>query len=244
MRASARDVFDPETFLCPAAGLQCAPDCATIVTCLKPDEPAIASAICPPPTPYCTNGGCSSAPNPVDPNCDALKAGAFLCTGLGTFPDPRDCTRFHECSAQGADSVPMSCPANTVYDSTANLCRKRGGGNCHRLTKCDRPKNSLQLVGFNGHPAYFAFCPPRPTDVTLMFKCEDELNYVFDERQHSCRYDCKRAGQFVDRRNCNGYILCRKLNGRWAPQPMWCPLNSQFVNGRCVRSSTACTNEL
>lgn len=246
---SGRSAYDPEA-ACTAAGLQCASDCITLMTCVRNGQKPVSARQCASPTPYCVKGTCTSEPDSSNTECTTSSSGSIYCPSIGLFPDPNQCDRYHNCDAADTDSQVLLCDSGFVYYSLAGLCRRRDNdGMCQRLNKCRNPQDAGKLVRFDADPAFFAVCSTvlqsQETAAATMLACADPTVEIFDEQQQQCRYDCKQEGSVVDRSNCRGYIECRRLNGRWAPARMQCQPSAsyQFLNGRCVRNATQCVSE-
>lgn len=167
---------------------------------------------------------------------------SVICTDVGLFPDPNDCTRYYKCDSSLTATI-ETCPTGFVYYSVGQLCRKREQNNCQTLKSCLKTSNTGKLVRFSDDAAIFAYCGDNA--LPTMFRCTDRKNEIFDERLGFCRYNCRRDGLFVDRTNCEGYILCRKLNNQWRPQAWNCPTDYWFNQTRCeVQSDTKCVSEI
>lgn len=237
-------VFNPTAYECPSVGPQCVAtfDCRTLVTCLAVGATPSVVRQCVNPTPFCVQDRCSSSPDPSNALCASGPNAAFLCTSEGVFPDPYDCQRYHVCVASGAPPDPNVCATGYVYLASARACQPWRRNTCRTLGGvCENARNVGRLVAFGGQTAYYAFCSPLGP---IMMRCPDELSEIFDQNQGFCRYNCQREGRFVDRSNCNGYVLCRWVNRRWAPLAVNCPDGYWFTAGQCVRQINKCVSEL
>lgn len=222
---------------CKAVGKECAEDCSTLLTCLKIGDDAIYSHTCAAPTPYCVTSGCTATPDDTVAACKT-KTATNICTGEGIFPDPTDCHNFVVCaSATGTATAATPCPTGYNYNSKTRSCRL--GNNCSQWTECSKASNDKKMVSYNPDKAYYAYCAIG--SAPIMFRCADEQSEIYDVQQDVCRYNCQREGTFVDRSNCKGYIMCRRVNNLWWAQTSDCPTGYVFKDTQCVRATT-CTN--
>lgn len=147
--------------------------------------------------------------------------------------DPYDCTTYYSC--YGLNSVPFrfKCPSNYVYSSRRKLClRKLDYGTCDAV-KCGEIYNYYmynKFVPFIPNSAYYAFCGVP----VVMFKCDDEENYKFDESLNDCVYHCKWSGYHVDPSDCSQFYICESAGARAILQK--CPSNYKFNGVQCIDS--------
>ena len=184
--------------------------------------------------PYCNNNACSDKPST---SCTTT-GGSFTCTSDGLFPNPTDCKVYYECS--GGVATELDCPSGYVFYVTKGLCRRQDTPAYCVTVDCSKTPN--RIISFPGSPAYYAFCSTIPTPQVYMFKCLDEQNEVYDLTTGACTFSCKNNGLYVDRTDCNSYIDCSIVNGKYASTKLTCPKNYWFNNGSCVKESTPCTS--
>lgn len=218
-------------------GQVCGTDCRTLMQCNGIAGAALYSQTCVhinPKLPYCVNGACTATP--IGTAC----ATAFTCTSVGFFPDPIDCTQYRRCDTLGGDAVLLQCPDKYAYNSALNLCSLKGTCN---IINCTNVNNAYTL--YKGNAAYYAFCTNGLTAQITMYKCADTQNEVYDIASATCRYNCKSAGIFVNRADCNGYVTCNKINGKMTATTQKCPDGNEFKNGACItQGTTPCVSEL
>lgn len=119
------------------------------------------------------------------------------------------------------------------------MCRKKTSDKMCSIIDCK--KNSHKWVPFEPQKGYYAFCDiPKP----IMFKCKDEVDYVFDTSLNKCVYNCLTNGYFVDRFDCKSYIICEKQGLEYVVLRATCPLRYYFDKDKkkCVRGT--CTSEI
>lgn len=185
--------------------------------------------------PYCVNGACTATP-------DATCASAFQCTSAGSFPDPSDCRKYRICDKAGGDAKLYECPPEYSYIPALNLCERRNNDNCNTID-CNNVKNAITVL--NRNEAFFAFCISGPKAEILMYKCFDIQNEIYDISASTCRYNCKNWGTFPDRTNCNGYISCAHIDGRWRATKQQCAPGNQFKGNACIpEGETKCVSEI
>lgn len=146
--------------------------------------------------------------------------------------DPNDCTKYFVCPGPIATAQPYECDPKKklVFSVEKKLCVDRKSN--AQCKKVDCAKKGNEFLPFPGHAGYFAFCS---TDQgTLMFKCLDDINEVFDVDANQCVYNCKRAGFYVDRTSCEDYYVCQRIGGKWTANKRSCPKNYKFDGTMCV----------
>uniref|UniRef100_A0A182F454 Uncharacterized protein n=1 Tax=Anopheles albimanus TaxID=7167 RepID=A0A182F454_ANOAL len=173
---------------------------------------------CPPSTychslPFNLGGACLPTVDLQFPECrsaGATNRAGILCTGLGVFPDPTDCRRFHYCTVLGDYSRPFRCPRDYVYNSLKKTCSR--STTCRTVT-C-RPNARSIFVPYPLNPAYYAYCnynrfgfPPVLRNI-LMYKCESGAE--FNAVANGCVYKCKREGFFAKPSDPSKFYWCRK----------------------------------
>lgn len=105
--------------------------------------------------------------------------------------------------------------------------RKMDYGTCD-VVNCVGQDN--KFISFLPNSAYYAFCGVP----IVMFKCDDEENYKFDQNVNDCVYDCKWRGYFVDPYDCSQFYICETTGAEAILQE--CPLGYKFDGVRCVES--------
>lgn len=185
------------------------------------------------------NNTCTDKPDQDNKKCQT----AFSCTSEGVFPDPSDCTSYRYCSAQNVESVLYRCLDGYVFQSSTKMCRRKDLPLFCETLDCSRTSNNWVL--FKPNPAYYAFCL-NSTGISqvYLFKCPDEENTIYDLSIGNCVYNCQREGNFVDRTNCNGYVICSRRTGVWQALKGQCPKSYWFNNGQCEKEVKACVSEV
>lgn len=88
----------------------------------------------------------------------------------------------------------------------------------------------------DGNAGYYGFCGPTQT---LMFKCFDDDNELFNPATNKCEYNCRAEKIYPDQTNCIGYISCARLHGKMIATKMNCTTNFHYddVAQKCVRGN-------
>lgn len=203
---------------------------------------------CPADKPFCTDRVCTATADYTKTACRP----EFTCTSEGVFPDPSDYSLYRVCSAPNNASVIYQCPPGYAFDSKAVTCSWVDPALPDKSIKvdCSKPKNANKMVLYEGNAAYYAFCfgdGRNGKEVQVyMYKCQDELNQVYDLSLGQCVYNCMSAGNFTDRTDCNGYYSCSAGSaGKFVSTKVVCPAKSYFLDGQCVaQSKKKCVSEL
>lgn len=201
---------------------------------------------CPKDRPFCSGRTCSATPDYTKAACRP----EFTCTSEGIFPDPSDCTLYRNCPAPNNASVLYQCPTGYAFNSKAAACSWVGTNLPRNRVDCSNPANANSMVLYDGHAAYYAFCFINSLIVDeikiYMYKCQDELNEVYDLSLGQCVYNCTAAGNFKDRTDCNGYYCCSAGNdGKLVANKVACPANFHFSGSQCVaQNAQPCVSEL
>lgn len=230
--------------------MRCADDCRTRVLCTGAAEPVVmqSCASVDPLRPYCVNNGCTAKPDAANAACSM----AFTCTAAGTFPDPVDCRIGRMCDAVGAVATVIQCPDRYAFDVRQLKCRRRDFPrhcqriDCSRLPRDGAATSGGDVVVYNANPAYYAFCVTGANSQTVVFRCADVDNEVYDKDAGRCVFQCRRAGSFADRTDCNAYQVCERHQGRLRATKVTCPEAYYYSGGACVpeAASGKCVPEL
>lgn len=156
------------------------------------------------------------------------------------FTEPTDCSQSHSCSEVGSQSIVSKCPNGRIFDSKSKLCVPRSVNNqriCRKIS-CNNVKNDFLV--FPANPAFYAYCFTSATGVhhTYMYKCDDEINKVFDVDTKKCRFNCKSRGYYSDPFDCSSYYICNGL--KFASRHVHCPPNYFFNGTVCLNSMAHC----
>lgn len=156
------------------------------------------------------------------------------------FTEPTDCSHSHFCSEVGAQSTVSKCPNGQIFDSKSKLCVQRLFNYqriCHKIS-CDGVTNDFVI--FPSNPAFYAYCFTSATGVehTYMYKCDDEINKVFDIETKKCRFNCESIGYYADPFDCSSYYICNGL--KFASRRVHCPPNYFFNGTVCLNSKAHC----
>lgn len=219
-----------------------------------------------PAKPFCVDSVCTDAL--PDPTCSVL-TNLYQCTSSGIFPgkwyfpytyqrinknsiwflffflaDPNDCTRYYSCSAPKEPALSFQCDRNKklVFSAERKLCvpAVKTSSSYSRCQVVNCANHMHQFIQYPGNPSYYAYCTPS---ATLMLKCLDDENQIFQPKTNKCTFNCKSAGYFPDRTSCTDYFICEREHGLWIATKESCPPNYKFNGSKCVYTPN-CTPEI
>uniref|UniRef100_A0A1I8JUG5 Chitin-binding type-2 domain-containing protein n=1 Tax=Anopheles funestus TaxID=62324 RepID=A0A1I8JUG5_ANOFN len=216
--------------------------CRRVRVCIPgiSDQSLLPENNCPPST-YChtlgqgMGGACMATVDPLFPECkysagfgenNGLIGGSkfgILCTGLGVFPDPLDCRKFHYCTSVGSYARPFKCPSEYVYNSKKKTCSRNTP--C-RTIQC-RPNGRSIFLPFPQDSKYYAYCNyhrirNRSTlKNIIVYKCAEGSEY--NVLSNSCVFNCPREGFLAKPGDASKFYWCRKVNGNVFGYEQVCP---------------------
>ncbi|XP_049814118.1 mucin-2-like isoform X2 [Schistocerca nitens] len=128
----------------------CNHDCTKVLLC-QGEEQAIELLSCKQDE-GCVRGECVEGASDCHSETDPI-----TCTGVGLFPDPDDCTKFHICKAGGGPSTNRTCADDWAYNPLTGVCSEQLTGSicsslpivCDGLADTDR---------FPGNPSIYYIC--------------------------------------------------------------------------------------
>lgn len=165
----------------------------------------------------------------------------FLCTGLGYYPDPENCTLYYFCTYNTNKTefiaTPQRCESgNVFYPQTGSYCTRQNLflNNCKKIT-CDfAPKNvtlSFVQIQYGFNKQYFAMC--APSKQPLIFVCPANSVPNLSAASPSCNYNCYRSGFFENSLDNTKYFECFINNFyRYQSVERRCPTGSTFNTSR------------
>ncbi|XP_040168046.1 uncharacterized protein LOC120902978 [Anopheles arabiensis] len=206
-----------------------------------------------------TRGACLATVDPLFPECryttgigegNGANSGnkvGLLCTGLGVFPDPQDCMKFHYCTSVGSYARLFKCPSGYVYNSKKKTCS--------RNTRCQtvrcRPNGRSIFIPFPQDPTYYAYCNynrrrNRPVlRNVVVYKCTEGSE--FNSLSKSCVFKCSREGFLPKPGDPTKFYWCRRVSGNLFGYEQVCPgLGSLFSAklGICLPPLVTTTTEM
>lgn len=236
---------------CPSGtvGTYCDSDCATLLACRKNIKKPVERLPCPDDAPYCNPGtkSCSSTPDLKSQQCIS-KTGAskFVCTDIGYFPDPFNCSIYHYCDETGA-AFDITCPSEYIYDSLTQRCKRLERRRDCVTIDCSRQRRFPSYLTYSNQPSFYVLCYKVGTEIkTILQKCPDITNYEFDLSTMSCEFKCVSSNNFPDPHDCKKYFECYKDTKdkfRYVSRHVTCPTGTYFNadGSKCVKGS--CTPE-
>lgn len=127
------------------------------------------------------------------------------------------------------------CPVNYVFQLSSKTCIRSSSAYCYTID-CSTIKNQWAIMP--GNPAFYAFCGQMQT---IMYRCEDTENDVFNPSTNQCQFNCKNNANYEDRTNCTQYISCNYVNGAYQITIIPCPPMYRYdstlqscVSGNCT----------
>lgn len=156
------------------------------------------------------------------------------------FTDPIDCSKSHKCPDVGSEGITSVCSRGRIFNSRLKKCVRKTTQHeeiCKEMS-CDGVINDF--ITFPSNQAFYSYCFTSATGVQqmYMYKCDDEINKVFDLTNKKCRFNCKSIGYFADPLDCNAYYICNGL--KFASRYVHCPPNYYFNGSACVNSKAHC----
>ncbi|XP_052890141.1 uncharacterized protein LOC128298433 [Anopheles moucheti] len=240
--------------------------CRRVRVCIPgiSDQSLLPENNCPPST-YChtlsqgMGGACLAKADSMFPEC-RYTAGfgghsgeiggtrfGILCTGLGVFPDPLDCRKFHYCTSIGNYARPFKCPSEYVYNSKKKTCSRNA--QC-RTIQC-RPNGRSIFLPFPQDSEYYAYCNYKrirnrsTLRNVIVYKCAEGSE--FNVLSNSCVFQCPREGFLAKPGDSSKFYWCRKVSGKLFGYEQVCPgLGSMFSPklGICLPPPMITTTEM
>ena len=156
------------------------------------------------------------------------------------FLDVENFTRYHVCAAAGQPSKHFQCPSGSVYISKESSCGIIDD-------KTELPQNincadrANEVVVYISDPAYYVLC----FDKKYVFRCPDVENQIYNETSAECVYQCRSAGVFKDRLDCNSYYVCdAAISGGFVSKHVQCPKKHYFNETQCSRELLKCVSDV
>lgn len=150
----------------------------------------------------------------------------FKCIKEGVYPDPNNCTRFHECD-KDLTHFEGVCDGSEFNANTSG-CGPSENSNCSRdpfiTFNCDDPV--VHAFVFPQYPRYFAYCIPTAYGLYTVQECRN--NEVFDESRGRCEpvVICSGYKVYPDEEDCHNYFKCSGANEQ--PMLQRCPDGQGF----------------
>ncbi|KAI5711316.1 hypothetical protein M8J76_014185 [Diaphorina citri] len=135
---------------------------------------------------YCSvgHGGCATDHRV----CDIFGMQDINCQDEGLFPDPFDCTSYHNCISDqngGFKDFRYSCRLGLAYDPLSTICRlKRSDRVCTEspVPKCEKP---LQMGALIENPTIYYICVDSGEGLyPRLYRCSNGL--MFDAINAQC----------------------------------------------------------
>lgn len=170
---------------------------------------------------YCSvgHGGCSTEPRV----CDIFGLPDINCQDAGLFPDPFDCTSYHDCSLQPEGTwkdTRFTCRAGLAYDPLSTICRLKKSDRVCRESPVPKCLSHLQMGALIENPTLYYICVDSPAGVyPRLYRCPNGL--LFDAINAQCveslpvttaapraQFKCDKTGVFPDPDDCHSFYQC------------------------------------
>lgn len=171
--------------------------------------------------PYCIGDGIC-ANQPTDSTCAST---GNVCPASGSFPDPRDCSRYFTCTAPGGTATERSCATNQVYDASQKVCKRRIWATDCAVPQC---AGRTGLIAHPTEPSLYVLCPGdgssggSGSNVPIVLQCDDPVNTEFSESAQTCVSKCTSVGFVADEEDCTAYYWCYAWGTRIVKQHQQC----------------------
>jgi Chitin binding Peritrophin-A domain len=182
-----------------------------------------------PTKPICSSGVCSASA----PGCSIPERPSnIVCTGVGLYPDPANCARYHSCPAVSTNSQVLDCPPPLLYDSLIEMCAP-----VPTPATCDYRCSTTQEMFrvYQPNPRYYVYCRPDASGAftvnARVLRCPEGHVY----RGGTCSFLCTAEGRFPDPSDPTRYYECFAMpGGTFLAQKVQCPVGMIVSNGLCV----------
>ncbi|EAT35173.1 AAEL012648-PA [Aedes aegypti] len=194
---------------------------------------------CPSSTPYCvqsdTGASCQSSP---DSQCTVSAENGFVCTSTGFFPDPASCQVYHYCEREGEAGDTYDCPNGYRYNSQRKMCQLWGWNRRCDTVKCD-PTSQNVFASYPYDDEYYVYCQYDYSTDTPTYKKSYVLSCgkgsKFDSKNQVCKFQCRKAGLFVNTVNPSQYYSCYRNRFQWEAKVNTCSKANYIFDEELMR---------
>lgn len=132
------------------------------------------------------------------------------------------------------------CPAGFVYNPPEKNCKRRvSASDCVTINCAANP--NLYVV-YPGDRGYYAFCLTVNGVIDpIMFRCDDPVNFQYNQAQRRCIFQCRAEGRVPDLEDCQKYYECFKVGATYISRQQTC-IRGYIYNDtvkQCVKGSCA-----
>lgn len=141
----------------------------------------------------------------LENGCNYVKTD-FYCTGVGFFPDIKNCSQYYFCHEKAANYELYACPPNYVYDQKSLNCKRTEHINCVEIN-CS--ENIDEFVVYETDPSVYVYCTTNGIGEVMyrILKCQ-KPGEVFNEIEQKCQFECVADGRFPDPEAVNYFYEC------------------------------------
>lgn len=209
---------------CTEPGLKCA-DCETLIFCVGTGADTLQRIT----LKSCNNteglycsvghGGCAEDHRV----CDIFGLSDIDCQDVGLFPDPFDCTSYHDCVDSGGGILvdkKYNCRVGLAYDPLSTICRMKKTDRVCTESPVPDCKKPLQMGALIENPTIYYICVDSDKGLyPRLYRCPNGL--LFDAINSICveslpsttpipqeEFQCPSAGVFADPKDCHRYYIC------------------------------------
>ncbi|XP_070498242.1 uncharacterized protein [Chironomus tepperi] len=163
---------------------------------------------------------------------------AFVCTGLGYYPNPYDCNSYYFCSLSSDKTeytaTLYNCPSGNVFSPTsATYCTRKNLiiNNCITVN-CGATNSSKYIqIQYGLNKQYYALCAPDATlstPIIYIFVCPKNTLPSLNDKTPKCTYTCWRTGFFPNSLDSSKYFECYWNNWKLESMERRCPSGASF----------------
>ncbi|KAL1462424.1 hypothetical protein WDU94_014258 [Cyamophila willieti] len=173
---------------------------------------------------YCSvgHGGCTKDHRV----CDIFGLSDINCQDIGLFPDPFDCTSYHNCIQQADGTFkdePKYCKTGLAYDPLSTICRLKKTDRVCTESPVPKCVHALQMGALIENPTLYYICVSTEKGdlYPRLYRCPYGL--MFDAVNAQCvetlptttpspreEFKCSKEGTFPDPYDCHSYYICGK----------------------------------
>ncbi|XP_058456446.1 probable endochitinase [Malaya genurostris] len=155
-----------------------------------------------------------------------------LCTGTGTYPDPKNCSIYHYCPGLNEESWVQRCPPDYAFNHESITT---GQFPCKANRACDVVdcSGSTKFKSFGTSKVLYAVCQPDGETIT-MYRCSDGATFNGTD----CVFNCKQEGLFPNTADPSKYYRCYISGTKLVSLENDCPANKVFNTAKQVCTKT------
>lgn len=154
------------------------------------------------------------------------------------YIDPTNCSQYYQCTGPLGDSLLYECPSGFVYNPVDKNCKRRASAADCITVNC--AANPNLYVVYPGDRGYYAFCLfTNGVNDPIMFRCDDPVNFQYNQAERRCIFQCRAEGRVPDLDNCQKYYECFRIGATYISRQQSC-IRGYIYNDtvkQCVRGT-------